>query len=278
MALLSKNRRSMVVFISTLFFCIGSFFLAFPAGASEEKTFTNALGMEFVYIESGTFMMGSPEDEPLRSKSEILHEVTISEAFYMQTTPVTLAQWHKVMGRPWLFSRHGCEDTPVTRVSWHDAISFINALNRREEGRYRLPTEAEWEYAARAGTETAYPWGDETDCSRALYANNPLKVNDCVDHVKSIGLTPGEPGPVKTYPPNPWGLYDMHGNVWEWTADCYEDYTEPGKEPMQRCSRRVRRGGSWFGHDYQVRSANRAYAHPAAKFRTTGFRLVKEAP
>ncbi len=278
MALLFSRRITAVVLIAPIALFFWTLYPLSPASASEEKTFTNSLGMEFVYIESGTFMMGSPEDEPLRSKSEILHEVTIGEAFYMQTTPVTLGQWREVMGKPWFFSRKGCEDTPVTRVSCHDAMSFINELNQRGEGRYRLPTEAEWEYAARAGTTSAYPWGDETDCTRALYANNPLKVNDCVDHVKSIGLIPGEPGPVKTYPPNPWGLYDMHGNVWEWTADCYGSYTEQDKESMHRCSRRVRRGGSWFGHGYQVRSANRAYAHPAAKFRTTGFRLVKEAP
>ncbi len=278
MGLVFSRRIAAVVLIPSIALFLWTLYSVSPASGSGEKTVTNSLGMAFVYIESGTFMMGSPEDEPLRSESEHLHEVTIGQPFYMQTTPVTLGQWREVMGKPWFFSRRGCEDTPVTRVSWHDAMSFINALNRRGEGEYRLPTEAEWEYAARAGTTTPYPWGDEIDCTRALYANNPIKANDCVDYVKSIGLTPGEPAPVKTYDPNPWGIYDMHGNVWEWTADCFRSYTDPEKEARGSCSRRVRRGGSWFGHGYQTRSANRAYAHPAVQFRTTGFRLVKEVP
>ena len=237
----------------------------------------NSTGMEFVRIEPGTFMMGSPEDEPFRSESEILHEAVVEEPFYMQTTPVTLSQWQKVMGKRWLFRRRGDPDAPIVRVSWHDAASFAKRLGSREEGTYRLPTETEWEYAARAGTQTPYPWGKQIDCSRALYANNPKRVDDCVAYVESGGLEPGGPAPVGSYDPNPWGLYDMHGNVWEWTQDCFRRYTEPPAQ-VYECTRRVRRGGSWFGHGYQVRSANRAYAHPAAKFRTTGFRVVKEAP
>lgn len=273
MTILPERRMSLVWFSVFLLLLLPT---RIPA-EEERDVVINAVGMEFVYIEPGTFMMGSPEDERFRSESEVLHHRTIEEAFYMQTTPVTIGQWQAVMGRRWFLGRRGDSDTPVTRVSWHEAMGFINELNKRKDDTYRLPTEAEWEYAARAGTTTPYPWGDEIDCSRAMYANNRMRVDDCVSYVRSIGLVPNEPAPVKTYPPNPWGLYDMHGNVWEWIADCFGAYTEPEDQEWFECTRRVRRGGSWFSHGYQARSANRAYAHPAAKFRTTGFRVVKEA-
>lgn len=246
--------------------------------AEDRKRIRTQIGMEFVYIAPGTFLMGSPEDELNRSESEILHRAVIENCFYMQNTPVTVGQWQEVMGRPWFFARHKNPRLPVTRVSWHDTQKFITALAKRDNRKYRLPTEAEWEYAARAGTRTAYPWGDSIDCDKALYANSQVRVKDCVAHAKSIGLKPNKPAPVKTYAPNPWSLYDMHGNVWEWTADCFRSYLEPEQPPPSDCTRRVRRGGSWFGHGYQVRSANRAYAHPAAKMRTTGFRLVMDPP
>lgn len=277
MMCLSRNWMLAFLFGACLISFLLTLYIPGPK-AAQDKTLTNALGMEFIYIEPGTFQMGSPEHEPLRSESEILHEVQIKKPFHLQSTPVTLGQWREVMGQPWFFSRSGQEQTPVTRVSWHDAQKFINELNKHYEGVYRLPTEAEWEYAARAGTSSPYPWGNEIDCTRALYANNPRKAGECVEYVQSLGLKPGEPAPVKTYPPNPWGLYDMHGNIWEWTADCFQSYTQQKQEQAFDCKRRVRRGGSWFGYGYQVRSANRAYAHPAAKFRTTGFRLVREAP
>jgi len=249
-----------------------------PDAAGEEPTRTNALGMEFVRIEPGTFMMGSPEDEPYRNTSEKLHEVIISEPFFMQATEVTLAQWWAVMGKKWFFPRKGPENRPVTEVSWHDCQSFVEKLNKLEKGTYRLPTEAQWEYACRAGTQTAYSWGDTIDCTRAMFANNSLKSDKCIPVVRSMGLEPGAPAPVKSYPPNPWGLYDMHGNVWEWCLDCFSEYPGPGMPGILECDRRVRRGGSWTSDAHNLRSANRAYAHPAAKFKTTGFRVIQKAP
>jgi sulfatase modifying factor 1 len=246
-----------------------------------EKTYTNTLGMTFVLIPSGTFTMGSPPEEPFRGSSETRHQVTISKPFYMQTTEVTVKQWHAIMGRRMLDYQEGTDSMPVTRVSWFDCMKFIGRLNRMGQGGYRLPTEAEWEYAARAGTSTAYSWGDAIDCEKAMYGNNSLKENECQLYIKSIRLKADQPAPVKSYASNVWGLYDMHGNVWEWCKDWYGGYGQtPVTDPSgpKSGSMRIRRGGSWFKYGYSCRSANRSFGNPATRYRTTGFRLVREIP
>lgn len=252
--------------------------LALPVFAIE-KTFTNSLGMEFVLIPAGSFTMGSPVGEAHRSGDEVLHRVTISKPFYMQTTEVTLRQWRALMGKKLFGRRRGSDNSPVVKVSWHDCMDFIKRLNRLKEGTYRLPTEAEWEYACRAASTTPYSWGKEIDCGRAMYGNNTLKSDQCVDYVKSKGMAVDGPAPVKSYPPNAWGLYDMHGNVWEWCQDRYDPYPKgPAIDPggPDSGTARVRRGGSWFKHGYFCRSANRTYGHPTSRYRTTGFRVVRE--
>jgi len=244
-----------------------------------EKRFTNSLGMEFVLIPSGTFVMGSPPNETHRGSSETQHRVTISKPFYMQSTAVVIKQWHALMGRKIFRPRHGPESLPVTKVSWFDANKFIKRLNERGEGKYRLPTEAEWEYAARAGSTTVFSWGDTIDCDKAMYGNNRLKHDVCQEYIKSLRLELDQPAPVKSYQPNAWGLYDMHGNVWEWVMDRYGEYGKvPVVDPRGPDSgmMRIRRGGSWFKYDYSCRSANRSTGHPATRYRTTGFRVVRE--
>jgi formylglycine-generating enzyme required for sulfatase activity len=246
-----------------------------------EKTDTNTLGMTFVLIPSGTFTMGSPTNEPHRGSSEVPHQVTISKPFYMQTTEVTVKQWHSIMGRRMLVFQQGADNMPVTRVSWFDCMKFIKRLNKLGQGKYRLPTEAEWEYAARAGTSTAYSWGNTINCEKAMYGNNSLKDDVCQLYYRSIGLQIDQPAPVKTYNPNPWGLYDMHGNVWEWCMDWYGDYkknTVIDPTGPKSGNMRIRRGGSWFKYGYSCRSANRSFGHPATRYKTTGFRLVREIP
>jgi formylglycine-generating enzyme required for sulfatase activity len=256
--------------------------ISFPVSiCSFEKTYTNTLGMAFVLIPSGTFTMGSPPNEPYRGSSEVQHKVTIGKPFYMQTTEVTVKQWHSIMGRRMMVFQKDADNLPITRVSWFDCMKFIKRLNRLGQGTYRLPTEAEWEYAARAGTSTAYSWGDTIDCKKAMYGNNSLKENGCQPYVQSIGLQIDHPAPVKTYNPNPWELYDMHGNVWEWCMDWYGDYKKtPVIDPKgpESGNTRIRRGGSWFKYGYSCRSANRSFGHPATRYETTGFRLVREIP
>jgi sulfatase modifying factor 1 len=255
--------------------------LTFPLSSpfcAGETDFRNSIGMEFVMIPAGTFIMGSPKDEAQRDTDEVQHQVAISKAFYMQTTEVTLGQWWAIMGKPFLFGRRkGGKDTPVVKVSWFECMEFIEKLNARRQGTYRLPSEAEWEYACRSGSTTPYSWGSDIDCGKAMYENNSMKENLCVEDIKSRGLPVDRPAPVKTYPPNAWGLFDMHGNVWEWCVDWYGPYpSEPILDPSgpDSGSKRVRRGGSWFGLGSSCRSANRNWAHPAFSERTIGFRLV----
>jgi formylglycine-generating enzyme len=247
---------------------------------ASESRITNSLGMEFVLVPAGQFLRGSPPEEPLRKKNELQHSVTISRSFYIQTTEVTQSQWTALMGRKW-FGRRENGLMPVVRVSWRDCMGFIEKLNGRNEGFYRLPTEAEWEYACRAGTQTPYPWGEGIRCSDAMYANNTLRLDDCVEYVKSRGLPTDTAAPVGSYPPNAWDLLDMTGNVWEWCSDWYDDYpdhavTDPVGPSSGRA--RVRRGGSWFGAGSLCRCANRNFGHPDVRYQTLGFRLVKEIP
>jgi formylglycine-generating enzyme len=250
---------------------------AFP----QEKTFVNSVGMVFTLIPAGTFVMGSAGDDPLREKGETQHQVTISQPFYMQTTEVTLGQWRKVMATG-LFGffkrRKGPDNLPVSRTCFHDVESFLEKLNALGEGEYRLPTEAQWEYAARAGTQTAYSWGNKIECSKAMFANKKGRFENCTAYARERGLPMDGPAPVKSFAPNPWGLYDMHGNVWEWCQDWFAPYPPgPQKDPMasKKSTHRVRRGGSWFGQGYKCRSANRAFGHPGSRLRNTGFRVVR---
>lgn len=251
-----------------------------PAVA-QKRVIENRLGMAFVLIPAGTFVMGSPIEEAQRDVSEVQHQVTISQPFYLQRTEVTVDQWRSVMGRRWFARKRGTGDMPVVKVSWYDCQNFIRRLNRLTGGQYRLPTEAQWEYAARAGSSAAYFWGNQIDCSQAMYANNPMKHDDCVAAFSRAGMKSGQPAPVGSFAPNAWGLYDMHGNVWEWCEDQFDRYdTVSTVDPYETESGRdrVRRGGSWFSPGYSCRSANRAYGHPMSRIQNTGFRLVMVPP
>jgi formylglycine-generating enzyme required for sulfatase activity len=197
--------------------------------------------MKMILIPAGEFMMGSPETEPERYNNESLHKVILGKGFYMQTTAVTQSQWKAVMGdNPSCFS--DCVRCPVESISWNDAQEFIKKLNLIEKTDiYRLPTEAEWEYACRAGTDTAYCFGD-----------NPQELEEYGWYEKNSYGT----NPVAQKKPNAWGLYDMHGNVWEWCYDCYCDYCSGN---VADGSYRVIRGGAWNRAARDCRSAYRGY-------------------
>ncbi len=233
--------------------------------------FTNSLGMEFVKIDPGTFMMGSPEDEPRRLSDETQHQVTLTKSYYMQSTEVTQGQWKAVMGsNPSSFSDCG-EDCPVDHVSWHDVQEFIRRLNQREgTNEYRLPNEAEWEYAARAGTTTPFNTGNCLSTDQANY-DGSFPYTGCPS-----GVYRGETVPVASFAPSAWGLYDMHGNVWEWVQDWYGSYpTSAVTDPAGPSSGSVRvlRGGSWYGPAGLCRSAFRG-RDPGGRCSILGFRLV----
>ena len=237
------------------------------------KTFTNPLGMKFIYILPGTFMMGSPANERGADDDEKQHQVTISRPFYLQATEVTQGQWKKVMGNnPSYFK--GCgDDCPVEWVSWTNVQEFIKRLNLMVgSDKYRLPTEAEWEYACRAGTTTRFYTGNCLSTDEANYQGN----------FPFFGCPKGKyklkTGKVGGFPPNPWGLYDMHGNVWEWCQDFKGEYplghvTGP-KGPLLGSSRVVR-GGSWGRGALACRAAKRNSIPPMSRSNRIGFRLAK---
>ncbi len=247
-----------------------------PRPPTAPKSFTNSLGMEFVYIEPGEFMMGSPPDEPDRFNNERRHKVRLTNGFYMQTTEVTQGQWKAVMGsNPSDFSSCG-DDCPVETVSLNDAQRYIEKLNGRGGGRqYRLPTEAEWEYAARAGTDTPFSFGECLSTNDANYdGDDPLE--GCPK-----GKDRGKPVPVGGLKANAWGLYDMHGNVWEWCRDWYDDYPDgPVIDPTGPADGafRVIRGGSWILSAGNCRSAYRLHHSPDIRFNFLGFRALAVRP
>jgi len=234
---------------------------------------TKSLGMTFKEIPAGTFLMGSPETEPDRHLDEHQHKVTISKAFYMQTTEVTQGQWKAVMGtEPWKGKPTGKEgpNYAATFVSWNDAVAYCEKLSEKEGKTYRLPTEAEWEYACRAGTQTRWSFGNDEKVlgDYAWYTKNAYDVGDKYPH--QVGLKK----------PNAFGLYDMHGNVQEWCHDYYgEDYYKqsPAKDPQGPAhgSSRVLRGGSWAFFEWLLRSASRDSVADS-RFSYSGFRLVRE--
>jgi formylglycine-generating enzyme required for sulfatase activity len=219
----------------------------------------NDAQIDFVWIPPGTFTMGSPENEFGRNENELAHTVTLSKGFWMGKYEVTQLQWEGVMqSNP---SRNVSPHNPVENVTWMDTQEFIQRLNRTEDGEYRLPTEAEWEYACRAGTTTAYYFGDD---SSQLGDYAWFKDNSTTRH------------PVGQRLPNAWGLYDMLGNVWEWCNDCYGEFSaEPVTDPKGApVGDRVSRGGSWFISADQCRSAKREGTRPNLAHISRGFRLV----
>lgn len=234
---------------------------------------SNSIGMEFVYIPPGTFMMGSPPDEVGRyDDRETFHQVTLTTGFYMQTTEVTHQQWAAVMkSNPSFFTDCG-DDCPAEQVSWNDVQRFIWKLNQSERlNTYSLPTEAEWEYACRAGSETRFNWGNDPDCSKANYGVSFI-------HRECKSINPGKPMKTASFPPNTFGLYDMHGNVGEWCLDRFATYLpKEAVDPAGAYSAidRVFRGGSWGVGSRYCRSANRDSGSPNLRTSELGFRLVR---
>ena len=226
----------------------------------------------FVFIAPGAFQMGSPEYETGRSSDETMHEVTLTKGFYMQKTPVTQGQWKAVMGNNPASCPDGGDDCPVESISWDECREFIKRLNAGETALYRLPTEAEWEYACRSESATPFVNGE---ISELYCGHDPL--------LCEVGWYCGNSGrtiqPVAGKNPNAWGLYDLHGNVSEWCLDWYGEYgSDPQTDPLGPKSGpgRVIRGGSWFSNAKNCRSAARFHWPPNSRSDTIGFRLVRE--
>lgn len=221
----------------------------------------NGVKFEMVGIPSGSFCMGSNDGE---DDEKPVRRVTISKSFWMGKTEVTQAQWKAVMGNNPSYLKNFGVNCPVESVSWLDAQDFIRKLNKQGAGTYRLPTEAEWEYAARAGTTTNFSFGDSDSLSE-----------DYAWSSKNAGSRTHE---VASKQPNDWGLYDMHGNVSEWCQDWYKNYQGAAvTDPIAAVgdSFRVQRGGSWSYGASSMRSAVRNGFPPADNSLFIGFRLVR---
>ncbi|GHU00250.1 hypothetical protein FACS1894154_08980 [Betaproteobacteria bacterium] len=235
------------------------------ASAQTDKTFTNSIGTEFILIPAGSFTMGADKNDKDADDDETPpHRVSISQAFYLGKYEVTQGEWVAVMGsNP---SKFKGRSNPVEQVSWDDVQTFIQRLNAKEGTRkYRLPTEAEWEYAARAGTKSTYSFGDDAGQlgAYAWYDDN----------------SGSQTHPVGQKKPNPWGLYDMHGNVLEWVNDWYnESYysRSASNDPAGPSSgqTRVLRGGCWYYSAGCLRSARRSIGTPDDRDDRGGFRLA----
>ncbi len=227
----------------------------------------NSAGIHFRLIPPGAFIMGSPKSEPNRWQGECRHVVLVPRPFYISTTEITQAQWRRVFpGKPNPAYFKGPQ-RPVEEVTWYDAVRFTNALCDRERlprGAYRLPSEAQWEYACRGGADTAYCFG-----------NDPRRLGDYADYAGNNDFATNR---VAQRRPNGYGLYDMHGNVWEWCLDEFRPYPECPVKIGDTRRWRVVRGGNWHDSAAGCRSANRCRLPPASHGNLLGFRVVRILP
>ncbi len=271
-------------------FIIILFVLIFTSGKT--SAYKNSIGMTLKVIPPGTFLMGSPKDEIGHEKDEKLHTVHITKPFLMAETETTQKQWKLVMGSNPSSSTNRCDNCPVEGVSWNQVNIFIKKLNLREKtSSYRLPTEAEWEYACRAGSSEAFSSGK-------------INVSGCSfdKNLDKAGWYCGNSGKQKPYynlkyqrvalkMPNKFGLYDMHGNVMEWCLDStkwdrlfsrsvsasLETYVDGITNPIgKKGDKKIFRGGSFVHSTAMARAANRFFIGPKAKRNYIGFRVVKE--
>jgi formylglycine-generating enzyme required for sulfatase activity len=237
------------------------------------ETWTEPItGMEFVRVPEGCFQMGSPADETGRDDDEgPVHEVCVDN-FWMGRTEVTQGQWQEIMGYNPSHFKNGA-DYPVEEVGWYDVQHYIQKLSSRSGNDFRLPTEAEWEYAARAGTHTPFSFGQTISPDQINYDGNfPYR-----DAPK--GIYRQKPTPVASFPANAFGLHDMHGNIYEWCQDWYEKnyyLNSPRSNPKgpSSGSGRVIRGGSWYLNASTCRSADRDRIRLDDHYNSLGFRLV----
>jgi formylglycine-generating enzyme required for sulfatase activity len=233
----------------------------------------NGIEMNFAWCPPGTFLMGSPKDEEGREDyqgaDETQHWVTLTKGFWLGVTPVTRAQWRAVMRRNRSSVKDG--DRPVENVSWDDCQAFCRKLGERTGEAFRLPTEAEWEYACRAGTTTPFHFGATLSTEQANFDGNYAYGNG------KKGVYRGQTTPVGSFPANAWGLRDLHGNVWEWCADWYGPYPKAESRDPKGSSNgdaRVLRGGALGFQPWRCRSAFRFRFAPDCRFGPFGCRVV----
>ena len=232
---------------------------------------------DFRWIEPCTFLMGSPKNEPQRDEDEVQHEVTLTNGFWLADTTVTQALWEAVMGEnP---SRIKQASYPVESINWDSSRFFISKLNNlKEDLQLCIPTEAQWEYACRAGETTAFSFGKKITQQQVNFGGNQPSHNPGKRKIANHGLQK-ELVDVKSFEPNAWGLFNMHGNVWEWCHDWYEEYPRQlvvNPSGAFSGNRRILRGGSWIDDATSCRSAYRGRSEPDDRFMGYyGFRLAR---
>jgi formylglycine-generating enzyme len=249
-------------------------------------------GIKLCWCPAGRFIMGSPPDEPERRPGEDQVEVTLTRGFWIGKYEVTQSQWRRVVGEfPGKLSAGEGDDFPVHEVNFAEAEEFCRKLTERtratgdlpEGWEFRLPTEAQWEYACRAGTTTATSFGDKLSSKQANFQGKPYNGADVGPSLKRAAR-------VGSYPPNPWGMHDMHGNVFEWCRDWHHSKLPGGVDPDLHSARtsalvnedgnvsRVRRGGCWADEGWPCRSAFRLRFEPERRSDHIGFRITAVRP
>ena len=242
-----------------------------PIGEKDPpKYFTNTIGMKFVWISPGSFLMGSPKEEKERFENETQHQVRLTKGFFMASHLVTQEQWQAVMGNnPSNFQ--GEKNLPVDQISWDNCQEFIKSLREKDKKPYRLPSEAEWEYCCRAGTTTPFSFGETISTDQANYNGEGVYGGG------KKGMVRKTTTPVGTFPANGWGLHDMHGNLWQWCQDWCGDYPQKvvvDPQGPDSGENRVLRGGSWVGPPGRCRSACRlSRCMPSTRGGNFGFRV-----
>lgn len=234
---------------------------------SKPQLHENSLGMRFVLLPAGQFLMGSPSSEAGRRLDEVLHQVSLSRPFYLMTTPVTQAQWQAVMGNNPAYFQD--PQRPVESISWLEIQEFLKRLNAHQGAKYRLPSEAEWEYACRAGSKSAFCFGDH---------ESQLAEYGWFEDNSQQGYELKQTHPVALLSANAWGLYDMHGNIWEWVMDGYEaHHISAATDPTGSfdSDTKVIKGGRWNSPASSCRSASRSQLEPDQNQPgSLGFRLA----
>ena len=297
--LAAKKEISVTTLRFGLILIIAAFIVPGPAAEAQDKgkVITNSIGMKLTLIPAGKFLMGSPATERERDPEELQHEVAITRPFYMGVFEVTQGQYEKLMGKPkekgkynpWNRGAFFAEgpDFPMEQATWKQAVEYCQRLSalpeEKKTGRtYRLPTEAEWEYACRAGAKTVFHFGDALNSKQANFNGvYPYGKEDKGPNLRKTAK-------VGSYAPNAWGLYDMHGNVAEWCSDWYDPnyYKNSPKEDPKGPAKgviptgfadnfyHVVRGGCWLDEARACRAAYRFRCQPTEPYRLVGFRVV----
>ncbi len=235
---------------------------------------------DFVYIPPGKFLMGNSESMNRSENADLIHSVEITRGFWMATIEITQAQWEKVMGKAEIHPEKPSPfwgintKYPKVSISYYDVQEFLRKLNERSPGKhFRLPTEAEWEYACRAGTDTRFSFGNTLSDSIACF--NAEIITD----FSKFAMKPEHPRPVGSYAPNKWGLYDMHGNVFEWVSDWYAPYSSEEQinpKGPENGELKVISGGSWYFSAEKAQSFYRMTHAPSLWGISIGFRIAMD--